>query len=227
MSVVDFFSSKAGEFAEAYQTDSDFRDRLNLWSQILTECIPNTKVAFDMGCGPGLFSFFLASKGVSVVGVDAAEGMIDLCEKRKKVEGYTNCSFVKATLPGLPANLGKAQLILSSSLLEYIPEFEQTISVFRDHLEPGGRLVFSLPNRQSLYRKLERLAFAITGKPEYYRWVKNVLSREECVQLMERLGFRCERIEFYAHANMVSRLGSAILPRERTENLFLGVFRKV
>ena len=225
--VVDFFSNIAEDFASAYQDDPDFRERFSLWQGVLNECAKSAKTAIDMGCGPGFYSFYLASLGLSVTGVDAADGMIALCEQRKQSNQIQNCNFLKAIVPDMPKNLGSADLIISSSLLEYAPDLKAALLSFREHLNDDGRIVFSIPNRKSLYRKLERIRFRLTGKPKYYRFVKNVLSEGECVQMMKDLGFHCERVAYYGHANLVSKIARLVLPMERTENLFLAVFRKV
>ncbi len=225
--VVDFFSSTAEEFASSYDKDPDFQERLALWKAELSRLAPGVKRAFDIGCGPGLYSFHLAQLGVEVTGLDAAEGMIRLCQERAAQQLIKNCTFRQATLPNLPSDLGMAELIVSSSVLEYVPEWEESLRAIHSHLVPGGAFVFSLPNAHSLYRRWERLRFSLTGKPDYYAYVKNILSEEECVERLRRCGFRREKISYYAHANKISRVGRVFLGEAFTENLFMGVFRKV
>jgi SAM-dependent methyltransferase len=68
--------------------------------------------------------------------------------------------------------VGQARLIVSSSVLEYIPDAVGVIRQMGRLLAKGGRALISVPNRSSWYRGGERLAKRALAHtdwlPEYY-----------------------------------------------------------
>ena len=200
--------------------------RFDLWTQILDRYAKGLSSALDLGCGSGVFSFYLARLGLEVTGIDAADGMIALCEKHKKDHGIGNSTFHRKVIPFPSEEFKPVDIIISSSVLEYVEDIGATLRMAYELLRPDGLLIVSLPNAQSLYRKFERLRFRISGKPDYYRFVRNIVSAEEMKLRMASQGFRCEEIAYYGHSNAISILGRTFLPAQYTENLLLGVFRR-
>ena len=68
---VGHFSASVKQFHAYYQERAEFRERLDLWCELLDKHSVPGGLSIDMGCGTGVFSFDLAQKGGSVVGVDA------------------------------------------------------------------------------------------------------------------------------------------------------------
>jgi len=79
----------------------------------------------DLGCGPGNISLRLAQRWTdcSVVGVDAADRMLQVAEARRRDAGVTSerLRYQQQALP-LPASLIQADLVVSNSLLHHLHE---------------------------------------------------------------------------------------------------------
>jgi 2-polyprenyl-6-hydroxyphenyl methylase/3-demethylubiquinone-9 3-methyltransferase len=227
-SVVEYYSKNAERFANAYSSNLGFRERYEIWCRLLDKYSSDKKSAIDMGCGSGAFTFYLASKRLQVTGIDASETMIELCKNEQSAQSIDNIQFHTAVIPhfrDLP--LHKADLIISSSVLEYVENLEEALTVFHKLLNDDGVLIVSFPNANSLYRKYERWQFQMFKRPEYYRYVKNVVSAKDLELLSRSVGMSQLEVQYYAHDTIISRISRFLgFPPEYTENLFVSVFRK-
>ncbi len=139
--------------------------------------IPKGQV-LDLGCGSGIFSFYLAeNKSCQVTGVDGAENMIGLCNQRRDALGLDQVKFLKAEIPLSPDTVdGHFDAVISSSVLEYIDDLEAVVRDINTRLGQGGILIVSFPNRDSVYRRMEKWSYRLLGKPAYYQYVRHVIT---------------------------------------------------
>jgi 2-polyprenyl-3-methyl-5-hydroxy-6-metoxy-1,4-benzoquinol methylase len=231
MSAIDFHHTEAVRFDEKYNTRPDFRERWTIWKVLLDRYFSRGNAVLDAGCGSGLFSFHLATNGCLVTGIDGAEGMIQLCREKATQEGLQQVvRFEKAKLPDDLPQFSRPDGwdgIISSSVLEYIPDAEGTIRAFHNMLHPGGICIVSLPNASSLYRRMERLAFKWTGKPAYYQHVRHIYTTAAWNRIMQDAGFGPVEMVFYAGNNPLSRFLSRFLSPAHWQNMFAGVYQKL
>lgn len=225
---IDFFSEGAREFHSNYAHTDGFKERLRVWDDILSRRASAGGLALDMGCGSGIFSFRLVELGCQVIGVDAAPDMIELCEaerQRRQVEGVR---FIRAMLPGVDeGELGQADLVISSSVLEFVPDLGAVLELFARVAKPGATLVASLPNAFSISRAHQRLKFRFTGRPEVYRHIKHFSSPRAFAARARACGFELEETQYYGHLTRLATLGRRLrLPVPLTADLFVCVFRK-
>jgi 2-polyprenyl-3-methyl-5-hydroxy-6-metoxy-1,4-benzoquinol methylase len=102
-----FFDTYADKFNDIYGNNNNLVNRfinrhfrqsmLERFFAVIKGCYPiEGKSAIDIGCGPGLYSVELASKGAAhILGLDFAEGMIRIAEKRAEEQGVSGvCEFV-------------------------------------------------------------------------------------------------------------------------------------
>jgi 2-polyprenyl-6-hydroxyphenyl methylase/3-demethylubiquinone-9 3-methyltransferase len=226
--VIDFFSNRANEFHSHYEMEDNFRERWRIWKELLDRHAVAGKLAIDMGCGSGVFAFYMAELGLEVTGVDASGSMIALCENRSAELALDKLRFVRAELPFVEGvRFEKADLIVCSSVLEYIQDFEETLALFTELLKTRGTLLLSLPNALCPNRLYQRLKFRLVGKPEIYKYIKNFVTPRGIESLLKELGLRMIEIQFYDHPFRVSRLCRTLkLPPSITEDLFVAVFVK-
>jgi 2-polyprenyl-3-methyl-5-hydroxy-6-metoxy-1,4-benzoquinol methylase len=222
----DFHSDIAEDFDNKYNDSPDFIERFDVWSKFLTQYIQPNQSVLDAGCGSGIFSFFLAARGVNVLGIDGAEGMVNLCTKKQVEKGVKNIEFRHGQLPFDSSQLGKYDAIISSSVLEYVPALEETIQSFYEMLPINGHLIISLPNNQSYYRKLESMFFNITGKPIYLNHVHNKFSVQQFNGKMKSVGFEFLESHYYAANYLGANILKGMLGDKNTANLFLAVYKK-
>jgi 2-polyprenyl-6-hydroxyphenyl methylase/3-demethylubiquinone-9 3-methyltransferase len=134
--------------------------------EVLEECLQGRALAgtqwLDAGCGTGTLTRFLAEKGCSVTGLDAAPQMIDLARERS--QAHTQREQMRFKVSGQDAGgsieclsdaAGSLDGILCSSVVEYMPEAEQLVREFARVLKPGGILLISVPNAQSIVRRAQ------------------------------------------------------------------------
>jgi 2-polyprenyl-3-methyl-5-hydroxy-6-metoxy-1,4-benzoquinol methylase len=227
-SAVGFFSDHAKEFRDMYRAQPEFHERLELWRGLLDRYAVADGFSVDMGCGPGIFSFYLAGKCRRVVAIDGASEMIALCEEQRRERGLENVEFSQGLLPNVDeAKLANADLLISSSVVEYVDDLDATLALFARALKPRGTLILSMPNLFSISRLQQRIKFRLTGDPEVYRHIKHFSSPRLLQRRVARLGLRCLEAHYYTHFTRLAKLArQAHLPRQLSEDLFVAVFRK-
>jgi ubiquinone/menaquinone biosynthesis C-methylase UbiE len=225
---VAHFSGFVEEFDAYYEGRSDFQERLAIWRELLDRYAPHGGLSIDMGCGTGVFTFYLAGKGGRVVGVDGGHDMITFCEARRLDLGLQNVRFIEARLPDVDdAGLGDAGLVISSSVVEYVDDLDGTLALFARVLKRGGALIISMPNVFCLNRTAHRLKYALTGEPRVYQHIRHLSSPRALHRRLEPLGFTLDQVRYYNHYTMFAKLLRLMrLPLALTEDLFVAVFRK-
>lgn len=214
----------AANFADKYRTHPAFRERYAVWTALLNEYILPGQRVLDMGCGSGVFSFFLAEKGCIVTGVDGAENMIALCRAEQQKLGLRNLDFHCQNLPLESQSLLHQQdTVISSSVLEYVGDLPAVLQNVSDLLPPGGIFIASMPNRSSAYRWLERVVFRLTSRPVYYGFVRHVVTEAAFAQQMSAYGFRLKTTRYYAGRAWLR----SFLPEKWGCDLFASIFEKV
>ena len=189
----------AERFAGAYKRSPAFQDRLKIWSDLIEAHVRPNDAVIDMGCGPGLFSMLAAQRGAQVLGIDGSARMIELCRESAASSGVSNLAFDVADIAALDDRAPRSlNVILCSSVLEYVPDLDRQLARFARLLRPGGTLIVSMPNAQSFYRRIERLAFLLTRRPRYFAHVCNVPSTAGMTAALARAGFGVEDTRFFA-----------------------------
>lgn len=225
--VVENLSKHAGSFAERYSHDPNFIQRYNVWTETIDNYSTDATCAYDMGCGAGIFSFYLASKGINTIGFDGAEGMIDLCNREKKEKQIANVEFKLTMLPVRDyASMSKVDLIISSSVIEYIDDISSTIKMFYDLLKPNGKLIVSFPNKDSVYRKIEMGMYKAIHKPDYFRYVKNIWTKQEAENIFSKKGFHLMEYFYFSDRSLISKIAGMFGGKKRAGNLTMMVFDK-
>ena len=89
---------------------------------------------YDVGCGEKPFAAFLKGKVAEHVGVDVDYGFYD-----------TNYIDLVGSADDLPIEDGSADAILSSQVIEHLPDPEKSIAESARVLKPGGLFFLSYP----------------------------------------------------------------------------------
>ncbi len=92
----------------------------------------------DVGCSDGRFAALARQYGHTVTGMDIVEfdGVAD------RLDG-----FVRADLgQGLPDGTERYDVIVAGDILEHVTDPKRLLSDLRDHLNPGGEILVSVPN---------------------------------------------------------------------------------
>lgn len=225
---VTWHSRNAEVFDGNYARRRAFAERYDVWTDILNRYSHPEHRVLDIGCGSGLFSLYAARRNASVLGIDGSGEMIGLCEHKRATSGQNNVSFVQADIATLPKIVREpADLIICSSVLEYVDDLEGALKTFAESVTPGGIVAISMPNPASLYRRVEPVAYKLTGRPKYFGYVKNIFPVEALIRRLAACGLDTIETRYFsktrALAPILHRLGLARL----SDNLYVVVARRV
>jgi glycosyltransferase involved in cell wall biosynthesis/ubiquinone/menaquinone biosynthesis C-methylase UbiE len=223
-----WFSSEAAKFDSQYDSDAGFSERYQLWSRLIREaCRPGCRV-LDAGCGTGVFTAEAARWAGEVVAADPSQGMLDICLRRCSPQGVPGCRLVRAPIEALESlDLGLFDLVLASSVLEYVEDLRFCLVVLGRLMPPGATLIASFPNSASLLRQLEKLTHRLFGRPRYYGLVRNLPSQRKIESLMLEAGLRAQQTYLYGVPRLLRPISRIGLVRRRVATLVACVAVKV
>ncbi len=221
---IDFHDQIAENFDRNYELSAAFRERVQVWTTLFDRYIKPSDIVIDFGCGSGVFSHYLAEKGCIVIGIDGSDAMIALCHQKKT---SANVRYLRQTLP-LPDEhkYAPSDAIIMSSLLEYMDDVPQMLRQAHGLLKPNGLLLVSMPNQLSIYRRIERWLFRLTGRPRYVAHSRHYATETAFSQQLSALGFGALETTYFSGHDPVSRLLKPFLSRQYVNSLFVGVFQK-
>ena len=61
---IDFHNDRALEFDSRYALSKAFQERFHVWTGLFDRYVTPTDQVLDLGCGSGVFSHYLAEKGL-------------------------------------------------------------------------------------------------------------------------------------------------------------------
>ena len=196
--VVEYHSKVSTAFDNNYNLKSNFSERLLLWKKIIKRYSNSESTALDAGCGSGVLTKFLSQYNRSSVGIDPSKEMLDLANLKKNKYNLKNTEFIKSNIEDYVHSTNKKfNIVISSSVLEYVDDLKKNFLMLRDLLDEDGVIIFSLPNRISFYRNLELLSFRLIGYPRYFSLVKNLVTLETTLSILTELNFKIITEKFY------------------------------
>ena len=127
--------------------------------------------ALDIGCGTGIHTQTLASKGAAATGVDIAEGM--LAQARKM---YSDPIFVEGSAVDLPFSDSQFSTVFSSMALQWVSDTRLVANEIARVLKNGGLAELAIMVAGSFSelktaRKVAQLPQAETYMPTTAQWV--------------------------------------------------------
>jgi SAM-dependent methyltransferase len=224
---VSFHSVIANEFHESYRRDANRLERLEVWRDYIDRFAAGTRFAYDMGCGTGILTSDLGVRVPQVMGIDGSPEMLAIARQTVEAKKLKNVSFRQELLPlSDRSKFPRADLIISSSCVEYIEPMRDALDCFKDLLNQGGILILSMPNRESLSRNLARFVHRLTGRPRYLRWVRHSVTVAQ--MRVELLAANLTYLEhkYFSGADRLNRILRWFFPERKTSNMILFVARR-
>lgn len=177
-----FFNAVGARWANLYREDDslshlDLSGRLAVAAEMLNGAcggVEGSVTVLDAGCGTGEAASRLAPARFKVFATDVSTVMVGAA-----TEQYPSIRACAGNATALPFRDGSFDAVLSLGVLEYVPAFEQAIMEFRRVLKLGGTLIFSIPNRESLFRRLHRAERSLTRPLRRLRARMNGLAQQD------------------------------------------------
>lgn len=139
MTQLAFDEDVAGQLEALYRTRDAARRRRLVREALAAQ--PGDRV-LDVGCGPGFYCLEIAEEVGSdgcVVGIDAAEPMLDLA--RRRCEAFDNVTFKQGDVLSIPVESESFDRAICVQVLEYVEQATEALSEIQRTLCPGGRVV--------------------------------------------------------------------------------------
>ena len=107
----------------------------------------------DIGCGAGTLSFYLASKGALVTGVDISKKAVQECMNSSNILNLKHAKFIHSYFPTGFSSRTKYDYIVFTEVIEHLEDDESAIKKIAKLLEADGILLLSTPSITApLYR---------------------------------------------------------------------------
>lgn len=224
---VDFHENIVTEFDSKYSKSKSFRQRFQVWDSLFKKYLDVNMSVLDLGCGTGVFSFLVAEISSKIVGIDGSEKMISYCKQLAKTNKVENVEFQVMEIPSdLEKISSNFNIIYSSSVFEYLDNLEITLSECNKLLKDDGFLIVSVPNSDSIFRKVEKVSFKLFKFPNYFSFVKHTFNYDEFKSKFKDSGFELVEIDYYGSTGVILFLARLFFSYRFTNNLMVGVFRK-
>ena len=223
-----FFEEEAKDWVNRYRSRTYDERRTLVVDFVRTELdLRNARQqdidVLDFGCGSGVLLRELLSLGVKVTGVDASKAMIDAARAqfsdqahRVSLEWLTNDSEQRLYTGR------RYDIVLCISVLEFVSDFQSTLSHLSSLLQENGVLIISVPNRKSLLRRFELQihrhptffsrfsSFRHLTAPDCYLGIQNrQLTLRELRQALHGCGMRQEQHRFTVAPRLLKKLESS------------------
>lgn len=216
-----FFDDLAEAFAARYENNPAFALRRKIFveeaGRFLALARPESEeppVCLDLGCGPGVIAASIARLGFRVIGIDGSGEMVALAAKLAAEEGWDEAKarFVQADIVGfLRDSPPAADFVVSSSVLEYLERPEEVVEKVARLLSPGGRFVFSVPNRRSILRKIEPVIQPfLPARSRYLGHSRNRLRVSDYLAMAGSAGLEPLAVGIFALPRILMRIAPAL-----------------
>jgi SAM-dependent methyltransferase len=167
--VEEFFDHEAELLADRYAFDSGFKRRMGLIESLLSDELGDTEpgTVLDVGCGICIVAALLAERGWTVDAIDPSQRMLEAADRHLRArlgDRRAAVTLRKATIEELDLQPESYDIVLCLSAVEYMDDHVLVLERLATALKPGGRLVISVPNRDSVVRKAEAHLASLRGR---------------------------------------------------------------
>ena len=209
---VSWHDSHAQQFADRYQRSPAFREREALWHDLISRFETPGGRILDAGCGSGVMTRHAAQNAGHVFAFDASAAMVELARETLTPPTSPALVTLRQARIGDPCLLEEHgfDLILCSSVLEYLDDWRAGFQWLSAALAPNGVIIFSMPNANSLYRRIEPTLYRMTGKPAYFEHVRARPVLADITTFLSQSGFVIEAQRVYGAAPGLSPICRAI-----------------
>lgn len=227
MSAVHYHSEIAIHFHDSYKYDANRHERLMVWRKYLDRYLGEATVVYDMGCGSGILSAEVAARGIRTIAIDGSARMLELARRTARENGCSNIEFRQHELPiRTIAGFERADVVISSSVVEYLESVRETLVAFRDLLHTRGIVIFSMPNGDSFKRKIVRLVHRLSGRPRYLKLIKHFATVNSLKQDLAATELTYLDHTYLEGSRLFDRLIRQFIGKRRSNNMIIVAARR-
>jgi len=157
------FEEKSARWRDKYGVHGILQVRLNWFHQMLERQGVSGGRVLDFGCGTGDLAAYLAALGFEVTGADVARGMLRLAETSHASVAVRWIEVAPTT--DLPFDDGEFDVVVASSVFEYLAEIDGTLREIRRILAASGLLALTVPDLARPVRKFESVVRCLLRPP--------------------------------------------------------------
>ena len=195
-----FYDQFAGEF-DVRMNRYDLETRLRvIFEQLLPEDLSG-KMLLDVGCGTGWFSRKAMERGARVTSLDVGLNLLEQVGRKCS----SQCCL--GSICALPFADGTFDVVISSEVIEHVPEPHLAVRELVRVLKPGGVLALTTPNR--IWHFAISFANRIGARP--YEGYENWVGYGELHQWLEKEGLAIETQFGFHLFPFVTRLSYPVL----------------
>ncbi|MFK7000549.1 class I SAM-dependent methyltransferase [Flavobacterium oreochromis] len=138
--------------------DYIFWKRLKIVANYIDKKKKDKTDVLDFGCGSGVFSYVLTSKGCNVTAIDLNLQPVRILSEKIKFPQHIN--FIENDIFKVDFKHSKFDYIVALDVLEHIPisELEDYLILFTDLLKENGEIIISGPTENIIYKIGRKLA---------------------------------------------------------------------
>jgi SAM-dependent methyltransferase len=192
-------------------TDPSAWNHNNHYHSFLLRHLPEKrKLAYDIGCGLGVFTAQLAEYFEDVVGVDYAPAAI---QRARSSSSRSNVTYLPEDFTEIDFPAETVDLFASIATLHHLP-FELSLQKMKDALKPGGRILILDLYQAAIIGDYFTLAIASVLNRVRKALRSGAVNNEEEIA---RLWRNHARFDVYKTLNEISRISRSLLPGARLE----------
>lgn len=157
LAVVQSFGEEWGKFDQSDVSADELKSIFESYFAIFPwETLPTNATGFDLGCGTGRWSSFVAPRVGKLHCIDPSPSALAVA--RRNLAAYQNCEFHCASVEAIPLRDSSADFGFSLGVLHHVPDTQRGISDCVRKLKPGAPfllyLYYAFDNRPWWFRML-------------------------------------------------------------------------
>ena len=217
---VAYFNAKAIDWTLSCQENPDYQEQLKKVLAWVAAYPPQTQV-LDFGCGSGVLLKVLSAANFKLTGVDISPRMID--EARRNLATVpqnerARLFEVNGKFEG-PHTDQCYEGIFCLNVLEYVEDYQALLNHLCALLKPGGFLMLSFPNRESMLRGAEDWVHRnagmfrpfgilpnVTGPDNYLQYQRHQFTIEEIEEVLEPLEMSVKRTHYHMAPQLMKKM---------------------